>query len=108
MQVSEFTAGRLSVHWTKYVNASVVFVTDIRKLGSLIRAVVENPQDEPELRVFHVETLFGQQDEWNEVLARGLIEAIGGDMLVLCIALRRQTDEVFSWVTRQVKGDHII
>ncbi|OMJ74375.1 hypothetical protein SteCoe_26731 [Stentor coeruleus] len=93
----------VKVHLTQYSNCSVLFLTQVNKLGIFIQATLENPEclSEDE-RVYSVEVKFGDRcDEWSLALARAIVEKLNiGNLMVVVSITQRDAwmfNQILSW-----------
>ena len=97
----ELDAGHgITIHSSRYSNCLMLFASQVNKIGTIVQVTADNPEEAPEHRVYTVETLFGDRDEWNEVLARGIVEVLPEPRLYLCVSLRDKTIDVFKSVVQ--------
>lgn len=89
---------------SEYTNQVFLLLTQLNRMGTLVSAYVENPEDTRENYVYAVEVRFGdREDERAEALARALLERLSKTSfkpLLLSVALVSPLEEVFSEVVK--------
>lgn len=53
----------ITIIYSEYANAGLMFITQINKLGTFIHAYAENPEEPAERRVYAIETKFGERND---------------------------------------------
>lgn len=85
---------------TEYSNLVFTIITQVERIGTLVQAWVDNPEDIQENYVYTVQVRFGQrQDAVAETVARALLEIISKTSfkpLVVGVSLSSPLEDVFT------------
>jgi len=85
---------------SEYSNQVFLLLTQVDRMGTLVTAYVENPEDTKENYIYTVEVKFGDRsDETADTLARALLERLcrtSFKPLLLSVALVSPLEEVFA------------
>ena len=89
----------ISVNFSNYSNVSMLFISQVNKLGVFILAENENPEAEIEEKVYNVEVKFGDRcDEWSIALARGIVQKLNIGKIIIVLSVIQRNPQVYNLI----------
>ena len=94
---------------TEYSNLIFAIITQVDRIGTLVSAYVENPEDGYGNYTYSIEVKFGARDsEETETLVRGILERVSKTTfkpMLVAVSITSPLDQVFTAVVEAFEPD---